>query len=301
MAQDPGNAVQPLSAAVNHYDLLEVSPKASAEVIRAAYKSLMQRHHPDKNDNGAAATAQTALLAQAYAVLSDAQRRLAYDESLAPLPEAARHSASAAQRSMPTAAVPARNGYAPALILVILLAGGAILWLSPGKEPGTAAPQERREPAARPAGKGAELATGALPAAGGGDPVAAAVDGSSRTVAAFMTELSVDLTASDPLVVHVLQIPEFGLRLSVREPDRWLHSLQAQRPQLTRQLLAALSKANYLELVKADGDLYLRKLMEEALLAALGPEQAGFLPAAAPSPTAPPPLQVLLPLSYTVR
>jgi curved DNA-binding protein CbpA len=290
---------------LSHYDLLEVSPKASAEVIRAAYKSLMQRHHPDKNHNGAASTAQTALLAQAYAVLGDAQRRRAYDASLAPLQEATGRRASVALRSPPTAAAPARNGYAPALILVILLAGGAILWLSPGKDAVTAAPQERRDLAARSVVKGAEQATGTLPAAGGAVQAAAAVDGSSRTVAAFMTELSVDLTASGPLVApmtHVLQIPEFGLRLSAREPDRWLQSLQAQRPQLTRQLLAALSKANYLELVKADGDLYLRKLMEEALLAALGPEQAGFLPAAAASSApGPPPLQVLLPLSYTVR
>jgi curved DNA-binding protein CbpA len=288
----------------SHYDLLEVSPKASAEVIRAAYKSLMQRHHPDKNDNGAAATVQTALLAQAYAVLSDAQRRLAYDESLAPLPEAAGRRASAAQRSMPMVAAPARNGYALALILVILLAGGAILWLSPGKDPGTAAPQERQDPAARSVGQGVEGAAGPLAAAGSAAPAAAAVEWSSRTVAPFMTELSVELTASGPLatpMAHVLQIPEFGLRLSAREPDRWLQSLQAQRPQLTRQLLAALSKANYLELVKADGDLYLRKLMEEALLAALGPEQTNFLSSAPSSPTAPPPLQVLLPLSYTVR
>ena len=35
--------------APSHYDILEVSHTASPEVIRAAYRSLMQRYHPDKN------------------------------------------------------------------------------------------------------------------------------------------------------------------------------------------------------------------------------------------------------------
>jgi DnaJ-class molecular chaperone len=33
----------------NYYDILEISPSASAEVIRAAYRSLSRKHHPDAN------------------------------------------------------------------------------------------------------------------------------------------------------------------------------------------------------------------------------------------------------------
>ncbi len=288
---------------LSHYDVLEVSPKASAEVIRAAYKSLMQRHHPDKNDNGAAATAQTTQLAQAYAVLGDAQRRRAYDESLDPLQVPAWHSAAARGPRASMRAQRVLNGYAPALILVILFAGGAILWLSPSKGSGSAAPQERR--AASVKEMGADGASRASLAPASADGAGATVEMSSRTVAAFMTDLSIELAGSGPLAgnaAHVLQIPEFGLRVSARQPDRWLQVMQQQRPQFTQQLLLALSKANYLELVKSDGDLYLRKLMEESLLAALGPEQANLqaLPATSVR-AAPPVLQVLLPLSYSVR
>ena len=33
---------------VSLYELLEVSPNASAAVIKAAYRCLVQQHHPDK-------------------------------------------------------------------------------------------------------------------------------------------------------------------------------------------------------------------------------------------------------------
>jgi curved DNA-binding protein CbpA len=61
----------------NHYDTLEVHPRASQEVIRAAYRSLMQRYHPDRNPGDVAAAARAASIAQAYDVLSDPQIHLA--------------------------------------------------------------------------------------------------------------------------------------------------------------------------------------------------------------------------------
>ncbi|AMO22059.1 hypothetical protein GCM10027034_23500 [Ramlibacter solisilvae] len=67
---------------MNHYDLLEVSHGASPEVIRAAYRSLMQRFHPDKNPGDAATGARAAAIAAAYDVLSDAGRRAEYDRQL---------------------------------------------------------------------------------------------------------------------------------------------------------------------------------------------------------------------------
>ena len=67
---------------MSHYEVLEVSPKASPEVIRAAYRSLMQRYHPDKNPGNAGIAEKAARIAQAYDVLSDPGRRAAYDSSL---------------------------------------------------------------------------------------------------------------------------------------------------------------------------------------------------------------------------
>lgn len=62
-----------------HYDVLEVSRSASDAVIRAAYKSLMQRYHPDRSDND---TDRVLLIREAYDVLSDAEKRAAYDHDL---------------------------------------------------------------------------------------------------------------------------------------------------------------------------------------------------------------------------
>jgi curved DNA-binding protein CbpA len=64
------------------YSMLGVSERASEEVIRAAWRSLMQRHHPDRNhEPGSAERAK--LVNVAYQVLSDPERRAAYDAELA--------------------------------------------------------------------------------------------------------------------------------------------------------------------------------------------------------------------------
>lgn len=65
------------------YDIFEVSPDANPEAIRNAYKSLVQRHHPDKNQGDPHAEEVLKAINFAYGVLSDPMKRLAYDASLA--------------------------------------------------------------------------------------------------------------------------------------------------------------------------------------------------------------------------
>jgi len=67
------------------YETLEVSPHASHFVIRAAYRCLAQHHHPDKNPDTEGAGQRLARINEAYAVLSDAAKRLSYDRELAPI------------------------------------------------------------------------------------------------------------------------------------------------------------------------------------------------------------------------
>ncbi len=63
-----------------HYDNLKVAPCAPPEVIRAAYKALSQKYHPDKNPGDEKAARIMAILNTAYATLSDTQRRKEHDE-----------------------------------------------------------------------------------------------------------------------------------------------------------------------------------------------------------------------------
>jgi len=65
------------------YDILEISPAASEEVIKAAYRVLCSRYHPDKNIGAASATRAMTAINRAYAILSDPIRRKAYDAWLA--------------------------------------------------------------------------------------------------------------------------------------------------------------------------------------------------------------------------
>ncbi len=79
----------------NYYELLHVSRQAPVEIIKASYRTLMQRlkHHPDLGGDVALA----ALINEAYAVLTDPARRAAYDMQL----DAA---AASAQPAQPTRA-----------------------------------------------------------------------------------------------------------------------------------------------------------------------------------------------------
>ena len=67
---------------LSHYETLEVSRNASPEVVRAAYKSLIQRYHPDKNPYNPAAADRAQQVSVAYAILSVPESRAAYDERL---------------------------------------------------------------------------------------------------------------------------------------------------------------------------------------------------------------------------
>ncbi len=62
----------------DHYDVLGVDRGASAKAIRKAYRRLARQYHPDVNKSADAAT-RFAEMQEAYDILSDAEKRKAYD------------------------------------------------------------------------------------------------------------------------------------------------------------------------------------------------------------------------------
>ena len=66
-----------------HYDNLKVARLAPQEVIRAAYKALSQKYHPDKNPGDEKAARIMAIVNSAYVILSDPVRRKEHDEWIA--------------------------------------------------------------------------------------------------------------------------------------------------------------------------------------------------------------------------
>jgi molecular chaperone DnaJ len=63
----------------DYYDVLGVARDADAVAIKAAYRSLAHRYHPDKNPGDQSAEEVFKELSEAYAVLSDPERRARYD------------------------------------------------------------------------------------------------------------------------------------------------------------------------------------------------------------------------------
>jgi curved DNA-binding protein len=69
-----------MSDEINPYDVLGVAKSASDDEIRKAYRKLARKYHPDVNPGDREAESQFKRIATAYEILSDADKRKAYDE-----------------------------------------------------------------------------------------------------------------------------------------------------------------------------------------------------------------------------
>src|ERR1700758_3197731 len=64
----------------DYYELLGVGRKATVKDIRAAYRKLARKYHPDLNPGDKSAEEKFKQIQEAYEVLSDTKKRQMYDQ-----------------------------------------------------------------------------------------------------------------------------------------------------------------------------------------------------------------------------
>ena len=63
----------------DYYEILGVERTVDAVVLKSAYRKLAMEHHPDRNGGSEESVARFKEISEAYTVLSDEQKRAAYD------------------------------------------------------------------------------------------------------------------------------------------------------------------------------------------------------------------------------
>jgi DnaJ-class molecular chaperone len=69
-----------MAAKRDYYEVLGVGKSASAEEIKKSYRKLARKFHPDTNRNDPSAVTKFKEVQEAYDILSDAKKRVAYDQ-----------------------------------------------------------------------------------------------------------------------------------------------------------------------------------------------------------------------------
>ena len=254
---------------MSHYDTLEVSQGASQEVIRAAYKSLLQRHHPDRNPGDMVAAARSVSIVEAYQVLSDPERRTAYDANL----QRHRAASSAAMIRRVSSAKPARSGaehsgrssgYSLPLIALV----GVALWLAwssiGGKSSVAPAPET---PAVTADGPGKSQGSG-KPGSRTGEPAYVP----PRAIPRYVEDLQVNLLPQDKgpddsvsEARYVLSVKTIGIVVGSLDPEKYIDFLERNKDHIGRTLAEKLVAANYKTLTGPDGERYLKNFILDAL------------------------------------
>ena len=266
-----------------HYDTLEVSAQASPEVVRAAYRSLIQRFHPDRRPGDMQAAERAAAITAAYEVLSDPKRRAAYDQTLAAgaadaassgprgAASATRPSEGPRLRPRPTPVPPAPSGTGGSRRLWLALAapviGGAV-WLAIAQPDPQADPQ-------------AELVSIRMAFAAGGQPEAklrelhlrkqALVQRFPELHARVLAEEAQDRKARTldlfeaPLVVQLdrlrLTIPRLRVVLGSFDAPMLRARLVRQEPRLREEVARSLERADPAQLQGPLAASYLKTIV----------------------------------------
>lgn len=294
---------------MNYYEILEVSPNASQEVLKAAYKSLMQRYHPDKNPNDAEAAAHSVLVVQAFEILSDSDKRAAYDIELKQQLENLNNIRDRVRNAQNSISLndTERNSHWLLWMLATLIALAIwLVWPPSGNKQSSGT--ETKEAGLLSKETGALLesyqssiqqnkTTGSAPSLG------------TRTIPAFIKDLNINLEATSDSVdaqsnneKHVLTIRTLGVVVGAFDSDKFISFMEDNKRYISQKLATKLVSAKYETLLKYDGEQYLKQLILDSICEATGTNRLEEYPATGTeSPAHYGAIDILLPDSFTVK
>ena len=260
---------------MNHYEILEVSPNASQDVLKAAYKSLMQRYHPDKNPGDVDAAARSVLVVQAYEILSDSSKRAAYNfelkrqlenlTAIAPITHKPRN----AQNPVSLADTASRsNGFLWLLFTLIALSAWFVLFPS-GKK---SSPSSEIKGAGSLHGnhqsdiqQNRAIERVSEPSFG------------TKIIPGFIQDINVSLEASGEVsdassgdTKYVLTIQNLGVVVGSFDSDKFISFMEDNKKYINQQLLVKLASVKYEMLTKHNGEQYLKQIILDAIDEATG-------------------------------
>lgn len=139
---------------LSHYQILGIDRQATGDEVRAAYRRMARRYHPDRFEGGGDSQETMARINAAYEVLSDDGRRSEYDRVLD-----AEHAASAAERTRAGIAaqrllgIPSWSWYLllATMTVTVLVVGWLSLSTLAPRKPVMRVPEMAAQPGAQPA------------------------------------------------------------------------------------------------------------------------------------------------------
>lgn len=337
---------------MNYYEILEVSQNASKEVIKAAYKSLIQRYHPDKNPDNVEIAERASLVVQAFEILSNVDQRAVYDLQLKELSISPIGNTLGGDSdvNIPGAYIRRKTAkeskfywYLWFLIILIVFSGWVILSLKKNKQ----APETELR-GIRNSIAGNQLTPGQLqdklmrmdailkehPEIHKKEAIAQASEEATRIIPIFITHLTVRLKVpGKPLEdnsklldepakaldgigkerepepdketldrVRVLSIPLLGVKVGSFDAEKVLDYMDRKQELISQNLAKKLVYARYEDLIKIQGEQYLKNLILDSIGETTGTSRfEDFPPSKSETPGRYGVVDVMLPESFSVR
>ncbi len=303
---------------MNYYDILEVSQNASQEVIKAAYKSIIQRYHPDKHPDNVGIAERASLIVQAYEVLSDPNKRAAYDFNLKQQIAVNFNNTSGSSRARSAPSASAKNARAYwfiwLIIALIVSSGWLILSLSKNNQSPELELMEIRSSI-----EGKQLTQKQLqekfnrmneifrnhPELWIKEKNEREREISARTVPMFITDLTVHLKASiqsPESSGHELYIPIVDAVVGTFDSEKVIQHMEINKELIIKKVAEKLVDANYESLVKINSKDYLKKIILDSIVETTGTSRFEDYPSSrTESPGRYGVVDVLFPNSFSVR